>query len=191
MAVAVTHERSTTMFRKRKKPDESPTRSFSAWVLNETPTKGVGTSKQNEYSAAVNGANQQGVLSSDGSSEPNLGWLRCVVKRGVEFEGELSIETPAVIDGTVLGKIKGSAPIFISTTGYVLGTIKAPVVSVAGRVDGTIEASERGEVKKGGIVKGAFSAPRLTVDEGAIVAAECTMMSAVMKQATVQSEVAA
>lgn len=97
----------------------------------------------------------------------------------VVFSGELSGDEDLEILGQVKGKIElPSHQLIVGEGGRVEAEVKAKCVLVLGRVSGNVEASERLEIQASGIVEGDVRAPRLLIQEGAIVNGHIEMTKA-------------
>jgi len=92
------------------------------------------------------------------------------IGKSIVFKGELTGDEDLEIDGQVEGNIQlPSHTLTIGAHGKVKAEILAKCVQVVGRVAGNIQATERVEVQASGIVEGDIRAPRLLVQEGAVV----------------------
>ena len=90
------------------------------------------------------------------------------IGQGVVIEGEIEGGEDFVIDGTVDGTIELPQHVLtVGPSGRVKGQLSAKSVVVFGRVNGSIEASERVRIEETGSVEGAISAPRLVMADGA------------------------
>ena len=94
--------------------------------------------------------------------------LTGVLESSVEFEGTLAYNGCFHVNGTVKGKIVTPDMLVIGETGRVQGEVKAGVVIIYGKVEATIEAKYRVEIRKPAIFKGEMSTPSLKVEEGVI-----------------------
>ena len=92
------------------------------------------------------------------------------IGKSVVFNGDLSGDEDLEIEGQIEGRIQlPNHQLTIGANGRVKAQIDAKAVTVIGRVDGNITATERCEVQGSGIVVGDIRAPRLLVHEGAVV----------------------
>ncbi|MDH4195880.1 MAG: polymer-forming cytoskeletal protein [Candidatus Aminicenantes bacterium] len=92
---------------------------------------------------------------------------------GSEFKGELSFKGSFRIEGTFKGTILSDSLLIIGERGKVEADIKVGQVVVNGEIRGTIEARDRVEVHNKGRVFGTILAPKLVVEEGAFLEANC------------------
>ena len=88
----------------------------------------------------------------------------------IVIEGEITGSEDLVIDGKVDGTIELRQHVLtVGPTGRVKAQLSANSVVVLGKVNGSIQASERVRINETGSVEGAVSAPRLVVAVGARV----------------------
>jgi len=92
------------------------------------------------------------------------------IGKSIIFKGELTGDEDLEIDGNVEGDIKlPNHVLTVGTHGKVKAEITAKCVQVVGHVAGNVNATERVEIESTGVVEGDISAPRLLVQEGAVV----------------------
>ncbi|HEV2495937.1 MAG TPA: polymer-forming cytoskeletal protein [Terriglobia bacterium] len=97
---------------------------------------------------------------------------------GIELEGRLTISTGMVrLNCRVKGEIVSEGTVAIGERGDVEATIQAKVVSIAGKVKGNVQASERLEIKEHGVVLGDIHTPVLIVEPGGYLDGQCKMPS--------------
>ena len=90
------------------------------------------------------------------------------IRKGVIIEGEVKGGEDLIIDGKVDGTIElRQHALTVGPTGRVKAELSAKSVVVLGKVNGSIEASERVSIGETASVEGAISAPRLVVADGA------------------------
>ncbi len=92
------------------------------------------------------------------------------IGKSIVFKGELTGDEDLEIEGSIEGRIdlpKGQ--LTIGAHGRVKAEITAKAVVIVGKVTGNVKATERLEVQSSGIVEGDLSAPRLLIQEGAVV----------------------
>ena len=92
------------------------------------------------------------------------------IGKSIIFKGELTGDEDLEIDGNVEGDIKlPNHVLTIGAHGRVKASISAKGVQVVGHVSGNVNATERVEIQASGVVEGDIRAPRLLVQEGAVV----------------------
>lgn len=92
------------------------------------------------------------------------------IGKSIVFKGELTGDEDLEIEGSIEGRIdlpKGQ--LTIGAHGRVKAEITAKAVVIIGKVTGNVSASERLEIQSSGIVEGDIRAPRLLIQEGAVV----------------------
>ena len=92
------------------------------------------------------------------------------IGKSIVVKGELTGNEDVEIDGTVEGDIRLPEHVLtIGANGQVSGSIHAKMVQILGNVKGDVGAGERIEIESSGVVEGDLRAPRLLVQEGAVV----------------------
>jgi cytoskeletal protein CcmA (bactofilin family) len=84
------------------------------------------------------------------------------------IKGELSCGEDLYIDGQVEGTIdpKGNR-LTVGPNGRVKANVNASAVVVQGKLEGSIQASDRVDLKQSAVVTGDIAAQRISIDEGA------------------------
>ena len=90
------------------------------------------------------------------------------IGRSVTVKGELSGSEDLFIDGQVEGTIelRGNS-LTIGPHGQVKANVNAKDVTVQGKLEGNIQASERAELKKTAVAVGDIVTQRVAIEEGA------------------------
>jgi len=90
------------------------------------------------------------------------------IGKSVVIKGELSCSEDLYMDGQVEGTIelKGNR-LTIGPNGSVKANISTCTVVVQGKLEGTIHASDRVDLKQSAIVVGDITTQRISIDEGA------------------------
>ena len=92
------------------------------------------------------------------------------IGQSIVFKGELTGDEDLEIDGQVEGNVRlANNQLTIGSSGRVTAQVVAKSIIVIGRVKGNLTATERIEIQATGIVEGDVKAPRLNVQEGAVV----------------------
>lgn len=92
------------------------------------------------------------------------------IGKSIVFKGDLTGDEDLQIDGTVEGNV--SLPgneLTIGSTAKITAEVSAKSVQVVGKITGNVTATERVEVHSNGEVKGDIKAPKLLIQEGAVV----------------------
>ena len=103
-----------------------------------------------------------------------VGWL----EPGVEVEGKMKVTGGLLrLNSHFKGEIVSDGAVVVHDQGEVEGDISSRVVSITGKVKGTVHAKERLEIKEHGIVLGDIHTPCLMVDPGGFFDGQCHMPS--------------
>ena len=91
-----------------------------------------------------------------------------LIGTSIVIKGELSCSEDLYIDGQVEGTIdpKGNR-LIIGPNGSVRANVSACAVIVQGKLEGTIHASDRVDLKQSAIVVGDITTQRISIEEGA------------------------
>ncbi|MFC2164445.1 polymer-forming cytoskeletal protein [Acidobacteriota bacterium] len=93
--------------------------------------------------------------------------------KDTEIKGDLIFKGSFRIDGRFKGKIDSDSMLTIGESGKVEADIKVGYIVIDGEANGTIQASEKVEVHSKGRVIGTIISPKLLVEEGAYLEANC------------------
>lgn len=92
------------------------------------------------------------------------------IGRSIAIQGQLTGNEDLSIEGQVEGRIElPNNELTIGAEGRVVAEIHAQSVIVVGRVRGDITATERVQIQANGEVEGDVTAPRIAVEEGAVL----------------------
>lgn len=122
-----------------------------------------------------------------GKIEPSQEGSQTIVGTSVKLKGNLRSDGDIIIDGIVSGELKTKGSVIIGKNANILANIKARNVSVAGIVQGNIEAAERLEISETGKVIGDLAATVLSIAPGAVFSGKSQMVDA--HRETPESEV--
>lgn len=90
------------------------------------------------------------------------------IGKSVRIKGELSGSEDIYLDGEVEGTIQLTGnSITVGPNGKVRANVSARNVTVAGSLDGNIQASERAEFRKTATVNGDVQTRRIAIEDGA------------------------
>ena len=107
------------------------------------------------------------------------GRLSGFVGNGTVLTGETNFQAMLRVDGHLTGKVTSqNGTLIIGSTGRVDANILVAVAQVNGTVNGDIVATEKIELGRTARVLGNIQAPRLVIEDGAILEGNCTMMKA-------------
>ena len=112
--------------------------------------------------------------------EPQLaseGNLTASIDQGVQVEGKLNVASgTARLNSVLKGEITGHGTIIVADQGEVEADIEAAVVSIRGKVRGTIRTTDRLEVLSHGVLLGDIHTPVLVVEPGGYLEGYCHML---------------
>ncbi|MFP4081715.1 MAG: polymer-forming cytoskeletal protein [Candidatus Aminicenantes bacterium] len=93
--------------------------------------------------------------------------------RETRFKGDLSFKGSFRIDGHFNGKIDSESILVVGERGKVDAEIKVGHLVVNGEIKGNIQAVEKVVINSTGRVTGSVVTPKLVVEEGAFLEANC------------------
>jgi cytoskeletal protein CcmA (bactofilin family) len=91
-----------------------------------------------------------------------------IIGAGVVLEGKLSSNGNIRIDGAINGDIIANGSVTVGETGEITGEIKAEVISIGGKVTGSINSKEKAVLESKAVLKGDIVTKILVVEAGAI-----------------------
>jgi cytoskeletal protein CcmA (bactofilin family) len=92
------------------------------------------------------------------------------IGKSVVVKGELSGSEDLYVDGNVEGKIElSNHRLTIGPNGKVKADVSAKSVVIQGRLDGSVNASERVELRTSAVVTGDVTTKRIAIEEGAFL----------------------
>lgn len=98
-----------------------------------------------------------------------------VVGANVKLIGTLSDANDIVIHGRIEGEVISNQAINISETAFIKGPISGEIVTIAGKVRGSITATGKLEILPTGKVFGSITSKDISIRSGAIFVGKCTM----------------
>jgi cytoskeletal protein CcmA (bactofilin family) len=104
-----------------------------------------------------------------GMDAPQTGQFAHIGK-SVVIKGELSGSEDLYVDGNVEGKIElRNHSLTVGPNGKVKADVTAKAVVVQGTLDGSVNASDRVELRKSAVVTGDLTTQRVAIEEGAFL----------------------
>lgn len=98
------------------------------------------------------------------------------VGKSITIKGDISGNEDVLVEGKVEGKVDlPQNQLTVGANGICEATVHAKTVIIVGRVAGDVSAVERVEIQATGVVDGDVKAPRLVVEEGAVINGSITM----------------
>jgi cytoskeletal protein CcmA (bactofilin family) len=105
------------------------------------------------------------------------GRLSGFVGNGTVLTGETNFQAMLRVDGHLTGKVGSeSGTLIIGSTGRVDANISVAAAMINGTVNGDIIATEKIELGRTARVIGNIKAPRLVIEDGAILEGSCSML---------------
>jgi cytoskeletal protein CcmA (bactofilin family) len=102
-----------------------------------------------------------------------------------EIKGDLNFKGSFRIDGRFKGNINSESVLVVGENGRIEADIKVGTVIIDGEIKGNIQARERVEIHSKGRVIGTILTPKLVVEEGAFLEANCQTTDKIPPQPTV------
>lgn len=132
------------------------------------------------------GNNQENLYSSNRPSEGDSiareikdGRLSGFVGQGTVLNGEMNFQALLRVDGHLTGRIVSeNGTLIVGSTGRVDANIMVFAAVVNGTINGDIIATEKIELGRTAQVIGNIQAPRLVMEDGAILEGSCVMVKA-------------
>jgi cytoskeletal protein CcmA (bactofilin family) len=93
--------------------------------------------------------------------------------KDTEIKGDLNFKGTFRIDGRFKGKIDSKSILIIGDSGKVDADVRIGHLIINGEIKGNIQASEKVEINSNGRVFGTIVSPKLMVEEGAYLEANC------------------
>jgi cytoskeletal protein CcmA (bactofilin family) len=116
------------------------------------------------------------------------GRLSGFVGHGTVLTGETSFQMMLRVDGNLVGSVSSeTGTLIVGTNGQVDANVAVGTAMVNGVVNGDITASEKIHLGRTARVIGNIEAPRLIIEEGALLEGGCKMVKALEKQAEEQA----
>jgi len=93
--------------------------------------------------------------------------------KDTEIKGDLHFKGTFRVDGRFKGKVDSESTLIIGDSGKVEADVKIGHMIINGEIKGNIQASKKVEVNSNGRVFGTIITPKLIVEEGAYLEANC------------------
>jgi len=112
-----------------------------------------------------------------------------LLEPGLEFEGKMTVSSGMVrLNTHFKGEIQSSGAVVLAEQGELEGEVRSRFVSVAGKVKGTIHATEKVEIKASGVVLGDIFTASLVVEPGGYFDGQCHMPTPVPATPSTEAE---
>lgn len=142
-----------------------------------------------QYSTASTATASKPVTDSENMARDiKEGRLSGFVGHGTVLTGETSFQMMLRVDGNLVGSVSSeTGTLIVGTNGQVDASVAVGTAMVNGVVNGDITASEKIHLGRTARVIGNIEAPRLIIEEGALLEGGCKMVKALEKQAEEQA----
>lgn len=142
-----------------------------------------------QYSAGSTATASKPVTDSENMARDiKEGRLSGFVGHGTVLTGETSFQMMLRVDGNLVGSVSSeTGTLIVGTNGQVDANVAVGTAMVNGVVNGDITASEKIHLGRTARVIGNIEAPRLIIEEGALLEGGCKMVKALEKQAEEQA----
>ncbi len=90
-----------------------------------------------------------------------------IISSGVVIEGKVSSNGNVRVDGTVKGDITAQGNLTVGEHGTIQGQLNGDIVSIGGKVEGTVNAKEKLVLESKAVLKGDLVTKVLVVEAGA------------------------
>jgi len=108
-------------------------------------------------------------MEAKGMDAPQTGQFAHIGK-SVVIKGELSGSEDLYVDGNVEGKIElRNHSLTVGPNGKVKADVSAKAVVIQGTLNGSVNASDRVELRKSAVVTGDLTTQRISIEEGAFL----------------------
>ena len=98
-----------------------------------------------------------------------------LIGAGSEFEGELKVNGPMSLGGTIVGNGMIDGALSIARDGHWRGNVTARSAAVAGKISGDVTIEAKLEIGKTAVIRGNVRARIIAIADGAIVEGQMTV----------------
>ena len=135
-------------------------------LFDKPSSKQASASNVSKSQTSQNGADRRTLSANHSKGEKSM----AIIGQSIVFKGELSGDEDLEIDGQVEGSVElSNNELTVGANAHLKAEVHAKSIVVVGRVNGNLTATERIEVQSTGIVEGDLKAPRLVIQEGAVL----------------------
>ena len=157
-------------------------RSSKAEPVNETaaaPTRTVDSSSLYPAANTISPSSRAVSESEAMARDIKEGRLSGFIGSGTVLTGETAFQAMLRVDGHLTGSVSSEdGTLIVGSTGRVDANILVAAAMINGTVNGDIIASERLELGRTARIVGNIQAPRLIIEDGAILEGTCSMINA-------------
>lgn len=91
-----------------------------------------------------------------------------ILSSAVTMQGDISSEGDILIDGKLKGSIKTASNINLGVNAHIVGGLEGRNITVAGRVEGNINATDQLHISETGELKGDFTCQIISIAPGGL-----------------------
>ena len=115
-----------------------------------------------------------------GRNHKDPGQINGLIDRGCNFEGKLMFDGTVQINGDFRGEVLSDGTLIVGPEAKLSAQIQIDTLIVEGNVEGTIEAKQRVELRRGANLIGDIITPSLVIEDGAIFQGRSQMLAGAM-----------
>lgn len=98
-----------------------------------------------------------------------------LLAKDVDFKGVVKFDGTVRVDGRVEGEIHTTGTLIVGEHAVIKGVISASVLMNSGKINGTINAVEKIQIFKPGVLVGDIRTPAIAIEEGSQFHGMCDM----------------
>ncbi len=111
-----------------------------------------------------------------GRNNKDSGQVNGLIDRGCSFEGKLMFDGTVQVNGDFRGEVLSDGTLIVGPEAKLSAEIQINTIIVEGSVEGSIEAKERVELRRGANLVGDITTPSLVVEDGAVFQGRSQML---------------
>ena len=96
-----------------------------------------------------------------------------LVPEGGRFDGRIVVRGAACLAGHVAGPVQGVGRLWVLESAVVSGAVEVDELDCSGTIEGPVRVRGVAHLAKGATVRGTLGAPRLSVENGALIQGKC------------------
>ena len=96
-----------------------------------------------------------------------------LVPEGGRFDGRVVVRGAACLAGHVAGPVQGPGRLWVLESAVISGAVDVDELECAGTIEGPVRVRGVAHLAKGATVRGTLVAPRLSVENGALIQGKC------------------
>jgi len=87
--------------------------------------------------------------------------------KGTHFTGMVNCSGDIRIDGKIEGEVHTSGSLIVGEQGLIKGTLSAATVTISGKINGTVKATQKIQLHVSAVLIGDLHAPAISIEDGA------------------------